>query len=533
MRLMKPVVSLAVSLLMTACGEPAAQESPPLVTSAAALSSAVSRGCTFALSYRTNPVPFMPTEYYPTVTRQASPTCPWGAASVELNVVYSPPQMSVAANDLGVAVSYVNNYSRFRRGAGIRLQVLHLAPDTLERVSDTTFYEGYSGGVPGEVLNGELSLLTDGTTLKVRGEKVGTLQGETGSGPYYVATFPHFFTTRPPTYTLVASSTPEAQAVGSWTVTGALRSARSMHTATLLSSGEVLVLGGTTAEVFNPYDNVSTPTGSPIDSRVQNHTATVLPSGKVLALSGRLGGPSAWRSSAEVYDPATRTWTSANVMSTPRGYHTATLLDSGKVLVVGGESSQGATDSVEVYDPDTNTWSSEAPVSPPRWGHTATRLHSGRVLVLGGTSAPGTVSQDAREYDPSTHAWSSVAAMPRARSGHIAVRLYSGKVLVLGGGSDAVDIYDPYGATPWTSGPALASGNSAASATLLYSGEVLVTRSTGQASLYDPSTNTWLAAGALTAPLAAHAVTFLHTGQVLVTGGSASSDVTTVQRYTR
>jgi|GEM_PF-5833798 len=58
--------------------------------------------------------------------------------------------------------------------------------------------------------------------------------------------------------------------------------------------------------------------------------------------------------------------------------------------------------------------------------------------------------------------------------------------------------------------------------------------STGQASLYDPSTNAWMSGGALTAPLSAHAVTFLHTGQVLVTGGFTSgAEVTTAQRYTR
>ena len=57
-------------------------------------------------------------------------------------------------------------------------------------------------------------------------------------------------------------------------------------------------------------------------------------------------------SSAELYDPATGSWSSTGSLGTAREFHTATLLPSGKVLVAGGEySGFTASSSAELYDP--------------------------------------------------------------------------------------------------------------------------------------------------------------------------------------
>jgi N-acetylneuraminic acid mutarotase len=290
--------------------------------------------------------------------------------------------------------------------------------------------------------------------------------------------------------------------------------------------------------VFNPYDNTSRATGAPIYPRIR-HTATRLSSGQVLVAGGWIGNaPLYWRRTSELYDPATGTWTATETLSTPRGNHTATLLDSGKVLVVGGDSTNvetgagGETGTAELFDPATNTWSS-AGWAGARAFHAATRLYSGQVLVTGGRYYAVGELMDARLYDPATNTWTPAPAMPSARTGHLAIRLYSGNVMLVGGGRNDVDMYDPYN-NRWFAGPPLDNGYSAVSATLLYSGEVLVTLSNGQTALYDPSANTWQYAGSMSAALSAHAATLLDMGNVLVTGGASNGTaVSTAQRYTR
>ena len=92
------------------------------------------------------------------------------------------------------------------------------------------------------------------------------------------------------------------------------------------------------------------------------HTATLLPnSGKVLVVGGfdTTGAPLA---SAELYDPATRTFgPTGNNMPNKAAGHATILLPSGKVLIVGG-----GTSSVEIYDPSTNLCSSAGSMSSQR-----------------------------------------------------------------------------------------------------------------------------------------------------------------------
>jgi hypothetical protein len=105
---------------------------------------------------------------------------------------YSEPDLSIVANNLGVAVSYTYQYSP-SGSSGVYRQLLHLTPDSLSVVRYTPILAHYEFRFSHLSL-GEMSLLADGTTLQVQGTKYGIIPFETGSGSNYIATYPDFFT---------------------------------------------------------------------------------------------------------------------------------------------------------------------------------------------------------------------------------------------------------------------------------------------------------------------------------------------------
>ena len=212
---------------------------------------------------------------------------------------------------------------------------------------------------------------------------------------------------------------------------------RSDHTATLLKSGKVLVAGGryrsfhtyylNTVEVYDPATGAFTAASSMSTDRYL-HTATLLSTGKVLVTGGRTTNPSFQSlASAILFDPVAGTWTATGSMKFARANFTATLLSSSKVLVVGTTA--------EVYTPGTGAWTSAGKMNYPRANHSATLLGSGEVLVAGGTAA--------EIYDPGANLWKLTGGLKYARSHHTASRLGTGMVLVAGGGNGVAELYDP------------------------------------------------------------------------------------------
>jgi hypothetical protein len=88
-------------------------------------------------------------------------------------------------------------------------------------------------------------------------------------------------------------------------------------------------------------------TGSLIHGHV-GATATLLTSNKVLIVGGYDGNSP--RPYAELYDPASGTWTATGDLAQARRSHTATLLPNGKVLAGAGINGSNFLASAEVYD---------------------------------------------------------------------------------------------------------------------------------------------------------------------------------------
>ncbi len=248
----------------------------------------------------------------------------------------------------------------------------------------------------------------------------------------------------------VTATTAQASSSG-WVAAGSMNSDRTGHTATLLPDGKVLVVDGVStaaagtipasAELFDPATATWTVTTAPNFPRI-NHTATPLADGKILFVNGDYmpvatdHGPT---SAAELFDPATGQWRSTGNPIYLQSSSTATLLQNGKVLVAGGflddRVLDDPTDFAEMYDLAAGIWSPTAPLIHARYGHTATLLQDGRVLVVGGSDDHELASSlaSAELYDPVTGTWSSTAPFPERVVGHSAILLRNGKVLVAGG----------------------------------------------------------------------------------------------------
>ena len=205
---------------------------------------------------------------------------------------------------------------------------------------------------------------------------------------------------------------------GTFTPTGNMVTERADHTATLLASGKVLIVGGWNghradasddppwdplfAELFDPVSGTFAETGSMTTTRI-GHSAIRLSDGEVIVLGGipiiqNLHEVLPDPQFAELYDSVTGTFSSAGSFALTQTSYTVTLLNTGMILIAGGEQEGIALDLAELLDPATGNLTTTGELVDKRAGHTATLLQDGRVLVTGGTDANGTALATAELY---------------------------------------------------------------------------------------------------------------------------------------
>lgn len=229
-----------------------------------------------------------------------------------------------------------------------------------------------------------------------------------------------------------------------------MRSVRTAHTATRLPNGQVLLTGGqptndgdgmATAEIYDPVSKTFSSVAAPMASPRGGHAAVLLASGRVLLIGGFYQGPGTLKSDAELFDPATQTFTAlAARMVRLRASHRAATLPSGQVLITGGGASGAGIDAAELFDPASQSFIAlPARMSAARAAPESTLLPGDQVLITGGATAYSPTAtlalKSAEVFDPTTQTFTPIAAtMGTARMGHAGVLLTNGAVLLTGGG---------------------------------------------------------------------------------------------------
>src|SRR5712664_2110503 len=363
-------------------------------------------------------------------------------------------------------------------------------------------------------------------------------------GEVNVRTSPLFLTSILLTAGLVASEAgAQSPTTSTFIPTGSMSVPRDGHTATLLTTGKVLIAGGanssgdlSTAELYDPASGTFTLIANLMTSPHAGHTATVLPNGKVLIAGGfdGLGRPS---TTAELYDPSQGTFSQTSPMLTGRSSHTATLLPSGKVLIAGGFGFAEST--AELYDPNTGIFTVTGRMQVPRLWHTATLLPDGRVLItggfndFGGSTAP---EASAEVYNPTTGIFTLLASIMSApRALHTATALSNGRILLVGGtrivnfgqrlAQNSADVFDPATNTFASTG-SMTTARFQHTATLLPNGQVVVAGGNdgvnvfNTAEIFDSATGLFSPTGSMAFLRSSHSATLLPNGNVLVAGGS-------------
>jgi hypothetical protein len=229
------------------------------------------------------------------------------------------------------------------------------------------------------------------------------------------------------------------------------------RTATLIDDGTVLLTGGNSgpptqgteslagfpyAETFDPATETFRPTADMAFGRTL-HSATRLSNGAVLVC----GGTDGKEPSCETYVPATRNFVAGHDMVTSRRGHTAAPLGGDRVLLVGGAPDYNGNSVVaEIYDARANQTARTGDAVLARSVAVAVTLRAG-IFIIGGNGPGGDQGLSTEIFSVQDGRFQKAADLPLRRTvGQSATLLRDGSVLIAGGAGSSgatADLFIP------------------------------------------------------------------------------------------
>lgn len=217
---------------------------------------------------------------------------------------------------------------------------------------------------------------------------------------------------------------------GSWRDAGEVPGVGYWHAATDLPNGDVIAMGGYSANGVAVYRRTSGTwvSGGLMPDRRYGHRLASFEDGGVLLVGGSDPVSEMRPLSTPVFNTLTGGFVPGASLAQSHHFATLTLLCDGSALVAGGfrTATSPTTGALERLDPEVGAWR-DAGVGAPRTGHTATVLPNNQVLLVGGQTPVIEL------FDPSTGQLSVVGDLGDDRYEHTATLLEDGNVLIAGG----------------------------------------------------------------------------------------------------
>jgi hypothetical protein len=311
--------------------------------------------------------------------------------------------------------------------------------------------------------------------------------------------------------------------------------------------GELSAVNALTSVELYDVGSETFAAGMPLASERARPSFAVLADDRFLVVGGaRSGSGSAPTvvAGTEIFDGVTATWTPVAGPTSPRVWSEALRLADGHVLLAGGKTDHYFSDttsaSAELFDPATATWSPAGTMTAPRYGNFALLpLPGGRVLMAGGFDASDT-PETTSIYTVASNSWAPGAPMTMGRGTGLSAALPSGDVILAGGSAYVASVFSSTDTTEiyraatneWRSAGAIGApvDYRTNGAVVRSDGIVIAPAGIGARGLYseafDPGTETWATGCDPTrAALVAVGAVVLPDERALVVGGQDGTGI--------